>query len=105
MVKSCTDKDLDKIKEDQKKTKGKEGEEMVFDQNSRSSSISSSDEEDLAERARSGGPGHTSKVEGGVAFLEKPREGIQGLIPGEKGKHEREDHEARDDEAAGATPA
>ena len=70
VTKACDDDELKKIKEEQKKAKEGEGDHMVFGQGSDSSSISSSDESDLEDRAR--GKGHKSKCERGVAAMEDP---------------------------------
>ncbi len=98
LTKSSTDKGLDKIKEDQKKAKHKEGEERVYGQASDSGSISSSDEGYLAQRAQ--GKGKRGKAETGVAMLEAPKETLKGLIPGEKSKEERENAEINEDQTA-----
>jgi hypothetical protein len=71
ITKACDDDELKKIKEEQKKTKEGEGDHMVYGQGSDSSSISSSDESDLEDRAQ--GKGHKSKFERGVAAVEDPR--------------------------------
>ncbi|WWD22155.1 hypothetical protein CI109_106644 [Kwoniella shandongensis] len=118
-VMNCTDDKLEKIKEDQKKTKGKEGQGMVIGQGSTSSlgsddadgdggSISSSDEEDLEERARmvdddnanagNGGTGMMGKLDQGVNAVEKPKETIKGALGLGKGKEEREKAEAKEDQ-------
>ena len=85
LTKSCTDKELDKIKEDQKKAKKKETKDMVYGQGSRSGSISSSDEADLQQRAHDNSPAGQSKTEKFVAVLERPEVAVKGLIPGENG--------------------
>ena len=100
LTKNCTDKTLDKIKKDQKEAKQKEGEPMVFGQGSRSGSISSSDAGDLEDRANGAGTEHQSKTEKGVAFLERPKDAVKNMIPGEMGKEERARAEMREDEAA-----
>lgn len=93
LAKSCTDKELDKIKEEQKKTKGKEGERRVYGQGSDSGSISSSDEEDLEDRAQGKMPkGALGK---GVGLVEDPKGMAKELFKG--GKQEREQAEERDD--------
>ena len=90
---------------DQKKAKGKEGQSKVFGQGSDSGSISSSDVSELRHRAQGNGTANQSKTERGVAFLERPTEAIKGIIPGEKGREEREGAEMRDDEAVGRDDA
>lgn len=93
---ACDDKKLDKIKEEQVKTKKEEGEQRVFGQQSVSSSISSSDASDLEERAV-GGEAYKGKVDKGVEVLQGPKEAIMGKLPG-KGKREREKREEQDDD-------
>lgn len=96
LTKSCTDEDLQKIKKDQKRAKKKEGEERVYGQESSSGSISSSDEEDLDERAR--GSGSAGKAERGVAFLEKPKLVAKRIMSGQKTMEEREKAEINEDQ-------
>lgn len=70
MTKACDDDELTKIKEEQQKAKQGEGDHMVFDQGS-DGSLSSSDEDELEDRAR--GKGKKSKFERGVAAMEDPK--------------------------------
>ncbi|KAK8846785.1 hypothetical protein IAR55_005873 [Kwoniella newhampshirensis] len=114
-VMNCTDDKLSKIKEDQKRTKGKEGEGMVVGQGSTSSladgdggSISSSDEDELEERAnmvnedREGNGGGSNGMMGhldkGVDAVEKPKETMKGVMGMGKGKEERERAEEKEDQ-------
>jgi hypothetical protein len=78
-TKSCTDKDLDKIKDKQRKAKEDEGEERVFGQGSisDSGSISSSDEEELEGRATEGKSRKKGKLGKGVGALEDPRGAVK----------------------------
>lgn len=57
VVKDCADKELEKIKEEQRKAKEREARPMVYGQGSDSGSISSSDASDLDDRAEEGGEG------------------------------------------------
>ncbi|OCF38643.1 C2 domain-containing protein [Kwoniella heveanensis CBS 569] len=129
VVMACDDEKLSKIKEDQKKVKGKEGDNMVFGQQSSlnlnlgsdagggdGGSISSSDEEELEERARQagddGGEGVTGKLEKGFNAIENPKTAF-GVVSGEAkglgkkiglghegGKKQREHAEEQDDQAS-----
>ncbi|KAK4686302.1 hypothetical protein P7C73_g3827, partial [Tremellales sp. Uapishka_1] len=98
VVKNCTDKGLEKIKADQKKTRKTEGEGMVYGQGSDSGSISSSDEEDLDDRAQ-GGKQKKGGKGAAVEALEDPVKAIHGLIPGAAAKEQREERETHDDQA------
>lgn len=110
MTKSCTDKELDKIKDSQRDAKKKEGEGMVVQGGSmsdvgRRGSISSSHQEDLDERAEdvasgSKGGGRGGGLQKGVDFLEKPKQAFSDLIPGHKEKMEREAAEQKEDQAS-----
>jgi hypothetical protein len=86
---------LKKIKEDQAKTKEQEGDHMVFGQGSDSSSISSSDESDLEERAQ----GKTPKSTFGKAFaaVENPNGTAKGAFKKKSKKHKH--HHGQDKEA------
>jgi hypothetical protein len=86
VTKACDDEELTKIKEEQKKAKEGEGDHMVFGQGS-DGSLSSSDEDDLEDRAH--GKGRKSKFERGVAAMEDPK-GITKSAFGKKhGKGEK----------------
>ena len=105
IVKSCTDKDLDKIKEDQKKTKKTEGDGRIYGQGSRSGSISSSDVSSLDSRAREqADQPHKSGLEKGLDALERPDEAFRGMI-GQKGKLDRENREEAEDQATSGPEA
>jgi len=87
VTKACDDDELTKIKEEQQKAKEGEGDHMVFDQGS-DGSLSSSDEDDLEDRAQ--GKGGKSKFERGVAAMEDPK-GITKSAFGKKhGKSKKE---------------
>ncbi|WRT64973.1 uncharacterized protein IL334_001914 [Kwoniella shivajii] len=90
-VMACDDEKLKKIKETQKKVKGKEGDHVVYGQGSISSdggSISSSDEEDLEERANNvngeNGDGVASGVTGdlekGFNAIENPKNTVNNTV-------------------------
>ncbi|ODN89729.1 C2 domain-containing protein [Cryptococcus wingfieldii CBS 7118] len=99
VVMACDDDKLQEMKSEQRKTKLKEGEHIVYGQTSSSNladgdggSISSSDEDDLDARARqmeeedtSGGAatGHLDTV---VGALESPKEAVKKLVPDKKEK-------------------
>ncbi|WVR04477.1 hypothetical protein IAU60_001480 [Kwoniella sp. DSM 27419] len=118
VVMACDDEKLDKIKESQKKVKGKEGDHMVFGQGGSQSSlasgdggsISSSDEEELTERARhAGDEGHENLagvhggLEKGFSAVENPKQAIKsalGKSSEPSGKKQREHAEERDDQAS-----
>jgi hypothetical protein len=88
VTKACDDEELTKIKEEQQKAKQGEGDHMVFGQGS-DGSLSSSDEDDLEDRAH--GKGRKSKFERGVAAMEDPK-GITKSAFGKKGsKHDKEE--------------
>jgi hypothetical protein len=90
VTKACDDEELTKIKEEQQKAKQGEGDHMVFGQGS-DGSLSSSDEDDLEDRAH--GKGKKSKFERGVAAMEDPK-GITKSAFGKKGsKHDKEEKE------------
>jgi hypothetical protein len=90
---------LTKIKEEQKKAKEGEGDHMVFGQGS-DGSLSSSDEDDLDDRAH--GKGRRSKFERGVNAMEDPR-GVAKSTFGKKkkGKGEKDAPGAAEGKAAG----
>jgi hypothetical protein len=99
LVKNCTDKDLDKIKADQKKIKHEEGENILVGQASDAGSISSSEADELNERAETGRK-KKSGLERGVEFMEQPKITLKNMIPGERGRQQREEAETRDDQAS-----
>jgi hypothetical protein len=75
---------LTKIKEEQKKAKEGEGDHMVFGQGS-DGSLSSSDEDDLEDRAH--GKGRKSKFERGVAAMEDPKSVAKSAFGKKGSKH------------------
>lgn len=93
LAKACDDDELKEIKAEQKKAKMGEGEHMVYGQGSDSGSISSSDEDDLDERAE----GKTKKgpLEKGVSVMEDPRGTIKKAVE-KKGRRKREKREGED---------
>lgn len=91
VTKECTDKSLEKMKKDQREWKKKEGQNVHMLQNS-DGDISSSDEEALA----SGSPKKTKRQRAFEA-IEDPGAAMKDLIPGEKGKKEREERETQGD--------
>lgn len=98
LTKACDDDDLAKIKEEQKKVKTKEGDHRVYGQASDAGSISSSEADDLEDRAREDGEAAApSKVETAVGVLGKPKEAVKKVIPGEQSRLEREHAEERED--------
>jgi hypothetical protein len=94
IVKECADKNLSKMKDQQRERKKKEGQNLELVQNS-DDDISSSDEEAL-ERKKKG----KKKTPRQRAFeaLEDPGKAVKDLIPGEKGKEEREARETEGDQ-------
>lgn len=92
VVKECTDNDLSKMKAEQTERKKKEGRNIRMVQNS-DEEISSSDEEALDKKEK-------TKRERAYEALEDPGKAVKDLIPGEKGKREREGRETADDQAA-----
>ncbi|KAF4630661.1 hypothetical protein G7Y89_g7474 [Cudoniella acicularis] len=92
VTKECTDDKLAKMKEGQRERKKKEGKNLHLVQNS-DDEISSSDEEQLNDP--------TKKTKKAKAFqaLENPKGAMKDLIPGEKGREEREERETEDDKA------
>jgi hypothetical protein len=93
VVKECTDKKLDKMKKEQRERKKKEGQNIELVQNS-DDEISSSDEEALDRRGK--GRKKTPRQRAFEA-LEDPGKALKDMIPGEKGKEEREDMETEGD--------
>jgi hypothetical protein len=86
VTKACDDDELTKIKEEQKKAKEGEGDHMVFGQGS-DGSLSSSDEDDLEDRAH--GKGKKSKFERGVAAMEDPKGFTKSAFGKKHGKGEK----------------
>ena len=95
VVKECTDKNLDKMKEEQKDRKKKEGQNIDLVQNS-DDEVSSSDEEALNRMGK--GPKKISRQRAFEA-LEDPGQALKGIIPGEKGRKQREEMETEGDKA------
>jgi hypothetical protein len=93
VVKECTDKELDKMKDEQRERKKKEGQNVDFVQNS-DDDISSSDEETLDRKGK--GRGKTPRQKA-FETLEDPGKAIKDMIPGEKGREEREKRETDED--------
>jgi hypothetical protein len=89
VTKECTDKELEKMKDEQRERKKKEGKNVHMVQNS-DGEISSSDEENLA---------RGTKTRKQMAFdaLEDPRKVVKELLPGGKGREEREQRETAED--------
>ncbi|WVQ84085.1 hypothetical protein IAT38_006230 [Cryptococcus sp. DSM 104549] len=92
-VMACDDEKLIKIKDGQRKAKKKEGDHMVYGQQSVSSlgsGVSSSDADELEERARAfddddeGGVGGQGPLAKGVDALQDPKGTLEGVIPGHK---------------------
>ncbi|RDW77314.1 hypothetical protein BP6252_05367 [Coleophoma cylindrospora] len=96
VVKECTDEKLTEMKKQQVARKKKEGKNIELVQNS-DDEISSSDESDL-EAVHSGRRKGTKKQRVYNA-LEDPKKAAEDLIPGMKGKHEREAREEQEDVA------
>lgn len=88
MTKACDDEELTKIKEEQQKAKQGEGDHMVFGQGS-DGSLSSSDEDDLEDRAH--GKGKKSKFERGVAAMEDPKGITKSAFGKKSSKHDKEE--------------
>jgi len=95
VVKECTDDTLSKMKDEQRQRKKKEGQNIEMVQNS-DDEISSSDEETLEKKGK--GRKKTPKQRAFDA-LEDPTKAIKDLIPGEKGREEREARETEGDQA------
>ena len=93
VVKECTDKNLSKMKDQQRERKKKEGRNLELVQNS-DDEISSSDEEALDKKK---GKKKTTKQRVFNA-LEDPGKVARDIIPGEKGREEREARETEGDQ-------
>ena len=88
-VKACDDDRLQKMKDEQRKIKKKEGDHRVYGQGSDTGSVSSSDVSSLNSRAdlEDGGE-YRSGLERGVAALENPRQAMKDLLHrGDKEEH------------------
>ncbi|KAI9734492.1 MAG: hypothetical protein M1818_006881 [Claussenomyces sp. TS43310] len=97
VTKECTDEELGRWKDEQRKTKKKQGRDLVVVQNS-DDEVSSDDESALDHRIQ----GHQSKSSKAFTALEDPLSMAKNMIPGEKGRKEREARETEDDVAAEA---
>jgi hypothetical protein len=95
VVKDGTDNDLAEWKDGQRERKKKEGENVELVQNS-DDEISSSDEEALDKKRK--GQKKTRKQRAFDA-LEDPGKAMKELIPGERGREEREEREIEGDQA------
>jgi hypothetical protein len=92
VTKECTDKNLEKMKEGQRERKKKEGQNVTMVQNS-DDDISSSDEEALA----SASGAKKTKKQRAFEAVEDPGKALKAMIPGEKGREEREENETAGD--------
>ena len=92
VVKECTDKKLDKMKDQQRERKKKEGEDLEMVQNS-DDEVSSSDEDELAKKGKKKKSRRTRAFEA----LEDPGQAFKDIIPGEKGRQTREVNETEGD--------
>jgi len=93
VVKECTDPELDKMKEQQKQRKKVEGANVEMVQNS-DDEISSSDEEAVAR-----GTSKRTRKQKALDALEDPSQAFKDLVPGEKGRKDREERETEGDQA------
>lgn len=93
VVMECTDKKLDKMKDEQRERKKKEGQNVELVQNS-DDEVSSSDEEALANKGKGRKKTHRQKVYGA---LEDPGKALKDMIPGEKGRETRIENETQGD--------
>lgn len=91
---------MEKMKGEQRERRKAEGNDHVYAQMNDDSSLSSSDEEDLEERA--GNKPYQSKLGRTAEKLSKP---VDQLVQADKEKKEREVREAEDDMAGYATPS
>ncbi len=100
LVKECSDKDLSKMKDEQRDMKKKQGENVDLIQNS-DGDISSSDEEALDKHARASKDDkkHRSTKQRAYEALEDPQGVLKEAIPGEKARKEREELETKEDMA------
>ncbi len=90
VTKECTDNELDKMKEEQRARKKKEGKNVDMVQNS-DDDISSSDEERL------NNTGKKTKRQKAFDALEDPAKAVKEMMPGGKGDVEREERETAED--------
>jgi hypothetical protein len=93
VTKECTDKQLEKMKSEQRDRKKKEGKVVQVMQDS-DSEISSSDEEELASENRK-----KTKKQRAFDALEDPSEAAKDLMPGGKSKHGKERSEAEGEQS------
>jgi hypothetical protein len=101
VVIECTDKELSKMKDEQRDIKKTQGQTIDLVQNS-DDEISSSDEEALDRRTRGR---HRSRKQKAYRVLEDPRGILKETIPGEKSRMERERKETAENLAGeGASP-
>jgi hypothetical protein len=89
VTKECTDEELDKMKDEQRQRKQKEGKNVKMVQNS-DDEISSSDEENLAR-------GKKTRRQRAFDALEDPGRAAKEMLPGGKGREEREEKETAED--------
>lgn len=94
VTKDCTDKELGRWKDEQRMIKKKQGKNLIVVQNS-DGEISSDDEEALQDH----GQGKKSKRARAFAAIEDPAGTVKDILPGEKGREEREERETQDDVA------
>jgi hypothetical protein len=95
VVKECTDKELSKMKDEQRAIKKTQGQNVDLVQNS-DDDISSSDEEALDRHTRGK---HRSRRQKAYRALEDPHGALKETIPGEKTRMEREKKESAEDMA------
>lgn len=100
ITKECTDEKLIKMKKEQVSRKKKEAGDIVLVQNS-DDEISSSDEEALDRRRTK----KKTPKQRAYEALEDPKKAVEDMIPGQEGKHQREERETEDDQAASAASA
>ncbi|TVY85951.1 hypothetical protein LAWI1_G008557, partial [Lachnellula willkommii] len=96
VVKECTDEKLGKMKQGQRERKKREGGNVTMVQNS-DDEISSSDEERLD--GLGGGRAKKTGKQRALDALENPRGAVKDIIPGEKGRMNREANEEDGDRA------
>lgn len=92
VTKECTDDVLSKMKDEQREQKKKEGQNIMLVQNS-DDEISSSDEEALDKHEKK------TKKQRALDALEDPGKAAKEMMPGGKGRHEREERETEGDRA------
>ncbi|TVY57892.1 hypothetical protein LCER1_G001430 [Lachnellula cervina] len=96
VVKECTDEKLTKMKQGQRERKKREGDNVTMVQNS-DDEISSSDEERLD--GSGGGSAKKTGKQRALDALENPKGAAKSIIPGEKGRMNREANEEDGDRA------